>query len=68
MSYTIPTLPLTVEVETKAVMKQTNSANKKLAELKGIVRIVPNPSILIRTVASGSQGFFGHRKHHHHAR
>ncbi len=51
MSYTIPTLPLTVEVETKAVMKQTNSANKKLAELKGIARIVPNPSILIRTLS-----------------
>lgn len=50
-AYHIPTLPLSVDVETKAVMKQTNLASRKLAELKGIVQIIPQPSILIRTLS-----------------
>ena len=33
--YNIPTLPLTYDLETKAILKQVNAANKKLAELKG---------------------------------
>ncbi len=49
--YIIPTLPLPFEVETKTVMKQTNLASRKLAELKGIVQIIPQPSILIRTLS-----------------
>lgn len=51
MNYQIPTLPLAADIETKAVLRQLNLANKKLAELKGISRIVPNPSILIRTLS-----------------
>ena len=51
MSYIIPTLPLQCELETKAILKQTIAANRKLAELKGIVNIIPNPSILIRTLS-----------------
>lgn len=51
MSYSIPNLPLTADIETKAVLRQTNLANKKLAELKGISKIVPNPVILIRTLS-----------------
>lgn len=51
MSYTIPKLSLDAELETKAVLKQTIAANRKLAELKGVVKIVPNPSILIRTLS-----------------
>lgn len=51
MNYIIPHLPLTVDVETKAVMRQSIMANKRLAELKGISLIVPNPSILIRTLS-----------------
>ena len=51
MHYTIPTLPLKENIETKAVLKQTIVANRKLAELKGVVKIVPNPSILIRTLS-----------------
>ncbi len=49
--YIIPKLPLSVDVETKAVMKQTNLASRKLAELKGIVQIIPQPSILMRTLS-----------------
>lgn len=51
MSYQIPILPLKEDFETKAVLKQTIAANRKLAELKGVVKIVPNPSILIRTLS-----------------
>jgi len=48
--YTIPTLPLRVDLETKAVLRQLNAANKKLAELKGIALTIPNESILINTL------------------
>lgn len=33
--YKIPHLPLPYDLETKAVLKQLNKANRKLAELKG---------------------------------
>lgn len=51
MSYNIPKLPLSFEVETKAVLKQTIEANRRLAELKGVVKSMPNASILINTLA-----------------
>ncbi len=40
-NYIIPTLPLQYDLETVAVLKQLNKANKKLAELKGIARTIP---------------------------
>lgn len=51
MSYKIPDLPLSFDVETKAVLKQTIEANRRLAELKGVVKSMPNASILINTLA-----------------
>lgn len=48
--YQIPTLPLVYDLETKAVLKQLNLANKKLAELKGVALTIPNESILISTL------------------
>ena len=48
--YTIPTLPLSVDLETKAVMRQLSLANRKLAELKGIALTIPNENILINTL------------------
>lgn len=47
----IPTLPLPYDLETVAVLKQVNKANKKLAELKGIARTIPNENILISMLA-----------------
>jgi Fic family protein len=47
MSYQIPRLPLSIDLETKNVMRQLNMANKKLAELKGIAQTIPNEIILI---------------------
>ena len=48
--YKIPNLPLSYDLETKAVLKQLNLANKKLAELKGVALTIPNESILISTL------------------
>lgn len=48
--YTIPTLPLKVDLETKAVLKQLASSHRRLAELKGIAVTIPNEQILISTL------------------
>lgn len=51
MSYSIPTLPLTVELETKLILKKLAKAHQALAELKGVSGIIPNQSILISTLS-----------------
>ena len=43
-------LPLTVDVETKAVLKSLPSAHAALAELKGIASTIPNQIILVNTL------------------
>lgn len=48
--YKIHQLPLPYDLETKAVMRQLNQANRKLAELKGVAMTIPNESILISTL------------------
>ncbi len=48
--YKIPHLPLEYDLETKAILKQLNRANKKLAELKGVAQTIPNENILISTL------------------
>lgn len=49
-TYNIPTLPLPYDLETIAVLKQVNRANKKLAELKGVAQTIPNEQILISSL------------------
>ena len=44
-------LPLPIELETVKVLRQLNSANKRLAELKGVALTIPNESILINTLS-----------------
>lgn len=51
MSYTIPQLPLSIELETKPVLKKLAKAHQALAELKGVTGIIPNQSILINTLS-----------------
>lgn len=48
--YLIPQLPLPFDIETKAVLKQLNNANRRLAELKGVALTIPNENILISTL------------------
>lgn len=50
-SYNIPALPLSADIETKQVLRQTALAGRKLGELKGIVEKIPQPEILIRTLS-----------------
>ncbi len=49
-TYTIQELPLPFDVETKKVMKKCIEAMQHLAELKGIVRTIPNDAILLNTL------------------
>ncbi|HNI98570.1 MAG TPA: Fic family protein [Leptospiraceae bacterium] len=50
MERNIPELPLQEDVETKAVLKQASLAHRRLAELKGISKTIPNQAILINTL------------------
>jgi Fic family protein len=43
-------LPLSIDVETKAVLKRLPKAHAALAELKGIASTIPNQAILINTL------------------
>ena len=51
MSYEVPLLPLTFELESKPVLKKLARAHQALAELKGVAGIIPNQSILISTLS-----------------
>lgn len=48
--YNIPLLPLPLDIETKAVLKQVNAANRQLGELKGTALKIPNENILLSTL------------------
>lgn len=48
--HNIKTLPLAQELETKAVLKAAAAAHRRLAELKGVARSIPNETILISTL------------------
>ena len=50
MPYNIPNLPLSYDLETKAVLKQLNNATRALAELKGVALTIPNENILVSTL------------------
>ncbi|NGX45154.1 MAG: Adenosine monophosphate-protein transferase SoFic [Chlamydiae bacterium] len=49
--YKVPELPLTIELETKPVLKKLSQAHRALAELKGVTGIIPNQTILISTLS-----------------
>lgn len=51
MAYKIPLLPLTIDIETKAILKKVALAHSALAEMKGVAASIPNESILINTIA-----------------
>lgn len=50
-SYQIPDLPLSLDLESKAVLKKTKEARAALAELKGVAISMPNENILINTLS-----------------
>lgn len=47
---TIPRLPLTLDLETKQILKQLSQSNKALAELKGVSTSIPNQEVLFNTL------------------
>ena len=47
---TLNRLPLPQEIETQKVLKKAISANRALANLNGVARIIPNSSILINSL------------------
>lgn len=49
-TYEIPKLPLNLELETRAVLKQLALSHRRLAELKGLALTIPNERILISTL------------------
>lgn len=49
--YVPPPLPLSIDLESKAVLKQLVRSRSALAELKGVVKTIPNESILITTLS-----------------
>jgi Fic family protein len=51
MQYAVPLLPLSIDLETKTVMKKLASAHRALAELKGVASLMPNQAILIDTLS-----------------
>lgn len=46
----LPLLPPKIDLETPTILKKAIAANRKLAELKGIVNSIPNQSILINGI------------------
>ena len=50
-NYKIPILPITQEVETKAVLKKLAMAHKALAELNGVAESIPNEVIILNTLS-----------------
>lgn len=49
-TYSIPALPLSVDVETKRILKQLAKSRAAIAELKGVSATIPNVSILINSL------------------
>jgi len=43
-------LPLNTDIETKAILKKSISANRALAKLNGVAKIIPNQAILINSL------------------
>ena len=51
MNNKLSKLPVSYDIETKAVLRKLSEAHRALAELKGLVKSIPNESILINTLA-----------------
>ncbi|MEO8231471.1 MAG: Fic family protein [Ignavibacteriota bacterium] len=51
MTYKVPKLPLSIDLETKEILKKTATARSALAEMKGVATSIPNENILISTLS-----------------
>lgn len=57
-AYSIPLLPLSYDLETKAILKQLNNANRRLAELKGVAMTIPKEHLGQYSYLAGGQRQF----------
>lgn len=48
---TLPDLPPNVDLETPSIFRETIHANRLLGELKGFCQTLPNPKLLLNTIA-----------------
>jgi hypothetical protein len=63
------TLPLTAELETRALLKKLPAAHRALVELKGLVAAIPNESILLDTLPlQEAKDSSANKEYHHYAR
>lgn len=49
-TYIIPNLPLSVDLETRDIMRALNEASRALAQLQGEANTIPNQQILVNTL------------------
>ena len=49
--FSLPSLPLQHEVESKVVLKKLALAHKALAELNGVAETIPNEVIILNTLS-----------------
>ena len=49
--FTLPLLPPPPEIETREILKQLTLSHRHLAELKGVVKTIPNEQILINILS-----------------
>lgn len=50
-NYQIPELPLSADIESRAILKKLASAHRALAELNGVAQIIPNEVIILNTLS-----------------
>ena len=43
-------LPFTINLNTIRVLKALNAANNKIGELKGPIKMIPNPDLVLRLI------------------
>ena len=62
--FTLPLLPPPPEIETHEILKQLTLSHRHLAELKGVVKTIPNEQILINTLSLKEKKYNVEKKRH----
>jgi len=62
--FTLPLLPPPPEIETREILKQLTLSHRHLAELKGVVKTIPNEQILINTLSLKEKKYNVAKKRH----
>ena len=62
--FTLPLLPPPPEIETREILKQLTLSHRHLAELKRVVKTIPNEQILINTLSLKEKKYNVEKKRH----